>query len=153
MTDQDIIDTIAAALNGRGNFPLGADLRPEGERILDALKKSYVLTPRDVWGETMMHHEEAVRWIAVLEGVFRQSGVPVPDWGDVDQKRYTIVELPQPAQDLWDESDTAQFIAAHEPIRVCHSDIVLDRSWYNPAAARDIAAALLAAADLFERRQ
>lgn len=39
----DIIDAIAAALNGRGNYPLGSDLRPEAERVLAALRERYAI--------------------------------------------------------------------------------------------------------------
>jgi len=45
MSDQEIIDTIAASLNGHGLIRLGTDLRPIAEHVLTALRKKYA-----IWG-------------------------------------------------------------------------------------------------------
>lgn len=43
MSDQRIIDTIAAALNGRPDaFRIGADLRKPAARVLDALRRNRI---------------------------------------------------------------------------------------------------------------
>ena len=66
---------------------------------------------------------------------------------------YSIVALPPPAKDLWDESDVALFQAEScTPIRVHWSgQVIYGSDWLNPSEARSDAAALLAAADLAEQ--
>jgi hypothetical protein len=67
--------------------------------------------------------------------------------------RIALVKLPEPDPEPWDECDLANYTAqlAHTTIRIHHSgDIIHDNTWYTPAEARDVAAALLAGADQAE---
>ncbi|MCH9728401.1 MAG: hypothetical protein K0U84_01735 [Actinomycetia bacterium] len=70
----DIIDAIAAALNGRGNYPLGSDLRPEAERVLAALRERYAIVelpePDGTAWPIDFPRQRATGWVAITaEGV------------------------------------------------------------------------------------
>lgn len=66
---------------------------------------------------------------------------------------YAVVELPKPAAEVG-EGYLAHFFAPANGNSVSlrwSKDIVVDGNWYRPDEARDVAAALLAAADAAER--